>query len=320
MTHHQTIHAACAELGIKPPLHIAPDGCIKRFGKDKSHWYVDYGGSGCVGTYKGGFVKTTYHQSSDGLTNKQQRDLSAQIALSRAKQQREQEARYTEGARAACEQWNALSLSGVSEYLTEKRVRAHGVRFGKGFFAIPLRDEIEGDIYSLQFNYDDHATPDYMKAQGRNKTFVKNGRKHGCFHFIGSLSLLDTDGCIAIICEGYATGASLHLATGLPVFVAFDCGNLAPVVKRITQLYPKLRLAIAADDDRWKDVNAGVEKAHAAADTIHSVVLPHFASSSLVHKPTDFNDLHVLEGLHKVKAQWQQAIVSLKRGSASNGI
>ena len=43
---------------------------------------------------------------------------------------------------------------------------------------------------------------------------------------------------IALIAEGYATAASLHEATGLPVIVAFDAGNLLPVAQAIHKRYP----------------------------------------------------------------------------------
>jgi putative DNA primase/helicase len=51
--------------------------------------------------------------------------------------------------------------------------------------------------------------------------------------------------------EGWATGATLHEATGLPVVVAFNAGNLLLVAKLIRREYPAARLVICADND-WK--------------------------------------------------------------------
>lgn len=79
---------------------------------------------------------------------------------------------------------------------------------------VPLYDEC-GDMWNLQF----------IKHDGE-KIFLKGGRVKRCFHFIGTVDLQDPIICIA---EGYATAASIHLATGLPVAVAFNAGNLMPV-------------------------------------------------------------------------------------------
>ena len=36
-------------------------------------------------------------------------------------------------------------------------------------------------------------------------------------------------GDVILVCEGYATGASVHMATSLTTAVCFDAGNLLPV-------------------------------------------------------------------------------------------
>ncbi len=49
----------------------------------------------------------------------------------------------------------------------------------------------------------------------------------GCYFSIG-----DVNGAVAVcICEGFATGASIHEATDYPVVVAFNAGNLGPVAR-----------------------------------------------------------------------------------------
>lgn len=71
---------------------------------------------------------------------------------------------------------------------------------------------------------------------------------------------------MALLCEGYATGASLHEHTGLPVAVGIDAGNLEPVALAIRGTYPRLRLLICGDHDAFKaGGNTGQEKAKAAA-------------------------------------------------------
>ena len=59
---------------------------------------------------------------------------------------------------------------------------------------------------------------------------------------------------------------------------------------------------IAGDNDCWKAVNTGREKAEEAARKYGcSVIFPTFKNTET--KPTDFNDLHVLEGIEEVKRQ-----------------
>ena len=301
----RTMEDAAASLNIILPIPIPPDGKIHRFGekgqKGVPHFAVNYGDAGAVGTFKGGHAKATFHAHGDTLTESQRKSLVTQIALAKAKQEREQQERYAAGARDAVATWNSLFTTGRSSYLTHKQVGAYGIRFGNGFIAIPMRQSVGGAIHSVQLIYDDPATPVYMRKEGRNKTFIKDGRKTGCFHAIGNKALVDHRS--TYLCEGYATGSSVHMATGLPVFVTFDCGNLKPVLERLVKIYPTHTFTIAADDDHWKDCNAGKEKALEAAGDKYAVILPRFQPESLLHHPTDFNDLHVLEGLDMVHAQ-----------------
>jgi len=58
------------------------------------------------------------------------------------------------------------------------------------------------------------------------------------------------------ICEGFATGASIHEATEATVLVAFDCGNLAAVAAMARLLHPSREIIICADDDRKTEGNS----------------------------------------------------------------
>jgi putative DNA primase/helicase len=143
-------------------------------------------------------------------------------------------------------------------------------------------------------------TLQYIDAAGA-KLFLKDGAIEGNYSSI-------TDGSgrrdILLICEGWATGATLHEATGLPVVVAFNAGNLLPVAKVIREKYPATRLVICADNDLWKPEvgNVGVSKATAAAQAVGAdLAVPDVAG--IEGKPTDFNDVAVARGLGAVLAQ-----------------
>ena len=55
------------------------------------------------------------------------------------------------------------------------------------------------------------------------------------------------------LCEGFATGATVHEATGRTVVVAWDCGNLPKVAELLRSRYPG-RLVLAADNDHTSKI------------------------------------------------------------------
>jgi putative DNA primase/helicase len=59
------------------------------------------------------------------------------------------------------------------------------------------------------------------------KALLSGGKKKGCFSVIGKPAA----GEPILVCEGWATGCSLHKDTGKFVGVAMDAGNLQPVAR-----------------------------------------------------------------------------------------
>lgn len=173
-------------------------------------------------------------------------------------------------------------------YLEKKKVDSFDLRISEdNSLLIPLHD-IEGEIWSLQF-----ISPSGMKM------FKKSGRKKGMFYLMGDIEKP------LFICEGYATGASIISAANVCVAVAFDAGNLLPVAQELRKKYPARPLFIAADDDKWNESvgNTGKHAAFSCHNFINNldVVSPVFKDETT--KPTDFNDLHCLEGLGIVQDQ-----------------
>ena len=133
----------------------------------------------------------------------------------------------------------------------------------------------------------------------------------------GGFCLLDDEkrfnGGEIILCEGYATGVSLALATEKPVAVAFDAGNLEAVAEALRAKFPRVAITICADNDHaterdGKPWNPGVEKAKAAAQKVGGkVIVPAFSEAEKAQRLTDFNDLHKSQGLGAVKRQVARA-------------
>jgi len=106
------------------------------------------------------------------------------------------------------------------------------------------------------------------------------------------------------IAEGYATAASIFMATGCTTYIAFSANNIPSVAHAVRKLHPKTAIVICADDDKYKPEagNIGVEKAtQAAKDIDASVAVPTFLDETT--KPTDWNDLLCLEGMKELQAQ-----------------
>lgn len=205
-----------------------------------------------------------------------------QIEQAQKKKEIEQNQVWEETSLEVSTEWPLLSNSGPSEYLLKKKIDIFGVKVDSGKVYVPVRDE-EGKLWSIQTIFPDG-----------DKLFSQNGRIKGNFHLIGSAV-----GAEALVCEGYATGASLHMATGLPVLVCFFASNMPEVCRK----FPDALLTVCRDDDVFtpeeRGGNAGIKwSARCAASR---VVSPKF--SNLDTKPTDFNDLHLLEGLDLVRKQ-----------------
>jgi putative DNA primase/helicase len=136
--------------------------------------------------------------------------------------------------------------------------------------------------------------------------------------------------------------------------VAFDAGNLASVVEALQKRYPRIKIIICADDDAFSKCkeckepvnvnksadcpackkphgkkNTGVESASLAAMMYNcywikpefndpAAIFEHFCKNK--GKLTDFNDLHLTDGLHTVRTLVDNAIDGFGlRGSLQHG-
>lgn len=177
----------------------------------------------------------------------------------------------------------ATEASENHPYLIRKGVKPHGIRQFKGALMVPVRNA-EGAIESIQF------------ISGKSdKRFLKDGHIQGNHHEISGNDQ-------RILCEGYATGASIHEATGATVIIAFNAGNLEAVAEKVKAD------VIASDHDQWTTKpdgtpwNPGREKALSLGWKFNlKVAIPQF--TDVENRPTDFNDLHQLAGIETVRKQ-----------------
>lgn len=365
----EDVIAQMTERGIEPPPDLAADGKKytwagdPRKPKKKNAWCV-------LHEWVSPKSNRTYVVGRYGIRDEHWAVEPTQVEWSPAEKtawlerrkalEKEAEEDRRQQADAAAEKadklWARARTEGASDYLQRKQVGAYGVRFAFGSVVVPLFD-VAGKLHGLQ----------WISKDG-GKVFGTGTVKEGHFHLIGEVA----EGLPIAFAEGYATAASVHMATGWPVVVCFDAGNLMPVVAAWRRLYPDHEFVIAADDDRhlvtrlcerleragvgakpadfaksagglrdmrwelpdgrvvelkvrWvkdraevfhiegsiradgvtqmlKIENAGRAKAFAAAKRHTArVILPRFADRATAG--TDWNDLHVTEGLPVVREQ-----------------
>ncbi|MEL5854986.1 DUF927 domain-containing protein [Aeromonas veronii] len=206
----------------------------------------------------------------------QQQQARAGADAKQAEQLRQKAARRAAAIMRDCE-------PGQAPYLVHKRlrwphgainrtlIREGGENFPDSSLVIPLINEA-AELVNVQLIRDDGT-----------KRYLHGGQKAGAFHRIEG-------GALVAICEGYATGLSIHQATGASLYCSMDCGNLAAVAQIARRQHPKARILLCGDNDEHTQGNPGKTKAEQAAAAIGGLVaLPSVAG--------DWNDYHQAHGL-----------------------
>lgn len=264
------------------------DGAIHRFhvSGDKpgtrNGWYVLFLDSipcGVFGSWKAG--------GSQVWRSREPADhLEAQLVSQRIEQARRQrEADRQQSQQTAAEYANRLwsqaqPAAADHRYLIRKRVKKYSLCQQGDVLLVPLTRD--GRLMNLQRIYPDGS-----------KRFLRGGMVKGCCSLIGTIQ----PGQPLYICEGWATGATLHAATGAAVACAMNAGNLMDVGQLLQRQHPDAVLIIAGDDDRMTEGNPGRTAAIKAAVTLGcGLIFPPWCGSEPLTL-SDFNDL----------CQWQEA-------------
>ena len=265
-----------------------PDGDIHRFhvpGDNpgtRNGWYVlflDNIACGVFGSWKTGGSQVWHSRKPTDHLEAQVIDLRIEQArLQRAAKQHQGQQTAAEHANRM---WrNARSADPEHPYLVAKGMRSYALRQAGDVLLVPLtRDD---RLVNLQRIYPNGA-----------KRFLRGGMVKGCCSLIGTIQ----PGQPLYICEGWATGATLHAATGATVACAMYADNLLEVGQRLQRQHPDAVLIVAGDDDRMTEGNPGRTAANKAAATLGcGLIFPPWCGSEPLTL-TDFNDLR----------QWQEA-------------
>lgn len=212
----------------------------------------------------------------------------------------------------ALAQWREALRTGRSEYAQRKGIeRPESCRFTPGgWLLVPaIRYDLprEQSLKGLQV----------VRSDGV-KRFTSGMAKAGAACRLGLAEVGDA----VMLCEGWATGMSLRMATDrrVAVYVAFDAGNLPRVAEIVRAAHPDSPIVLCADDD-WKTLDAGGRplnpgrvQAALARDALQAagartlMAVPVFKPGARDEGATDFNDLHLAEGLGAVREQLDIAL------------
>lgn len=275
--------------GIIPPDEIFVDAKLHRFYVDgdkkgsKNGWYCAYLDGipcGVFGSWKKGIFLKWSAKNKDSMSQPEWTQQRERIkAACQIRNELKIQEQYAAATRAN-HLWCSYSLANpCHRYLLDKQIGSFGARqYGK-YLVLAVVD-FSGKIWSLQYI----ATSD-------DKRFLSNGAIKG--HFI-PVQGRPSDGKKILICEGFATAATL--AQNYPdycVIAACDAGNLKPVAIHLRQNMPHAEIVICSDDDRLTQGNPGQTKGYEAAIAVNALFAKPEWPTDAPLSLSDFNDLYV---------------------------
>lgn len=159
-------------------------------------------------------------------------------------------------------------------YLLRKQIGPNGALAMGSAILLPISD-LAGNVISAQ-EIDIDGGKDFRQGCTTKGVYVLGGPTP-CY----------------VICEGFATGASIYEATGMRVYVTFNAGNMAAMANAIADHEGKnggARAVIAGDNDKPNSMGEtiGQKKAQQAADAIGGalVLIPE-------EEGADWNDIAI---------------------------
>ena len=194
---------------------------------------------GCM-NMRDGIWHSWHSKSARGISDDEKRAWTAKRDAAKAEREMEEQAARERAACVAASMWGDATSEGVASfpYVQRKDMTGEGLRVWTDLDT--FQDWLLVPVYS--------ATGDLVGMQKINadgdKLFIPGSAVTGGRMWLGD----PTGASVVALVEGVATGDAVRRATGWPVCVAFNAGNLKAVA---TALGVNSRLVICGDDDRW---------------------------------------------------------------------
>lgn len=166
--------------------------------------------------------------------------------------------------------WDSAKPAREHAYLTRKAIQSHGLRLDDyGRLLVPVYHAETGDLITVQ-----------RIDQDGEKSFLKGAAvKLGHYTIPGTMP--------RIFCEGFATGATIHEATGRAVVICFNAGNLVEVAAVLAEPGD----VIGADNDNAAKRGERFSKSLGSYGTGHRKAMQTGLPFFMPHTPGhDWND------------------------------
>lgn len=306
----QQFSEALASRGLIVPASIVADGSFQRAdvegrnGKGDGSYILHLDGipAGSICNWKDGLGWQAWRADiGRTLTDAEKQALRQRAERDRVQREKAAE-RKREWAKARASELLALTVPAPADhpYIVAKQIQPHALRLFTGQLEIGEMDCAGALVVKLVNRDREVAAVQFISADGKKRYL---GPVEGCYYPIGK----PDDEQPVLICEGAATGHSLHEATGYAVAVALDAGNLPRVARLMRERFPSHRIVVCADDDwrtAWPDGsprNTGMDAANATAAEVGGFVAAPTFGHDRPEWATDFNDLLKLRGAAAVQ-------------------
>ncbi len=277
---------------------------------ERSGWYVynqlDADFVCLYGNWRTSLEQKFTSYNTNEMTVAQKRDLQVKVEEAQLRREEAKKTKQDEVALYVKDKFAKAGEVKEHKYLTDKRVENHGLRLtSTNNLMIPLHTIIKSSdtgllvsrIRSLQYIFPDGT-----------KKFASGGEVRGNIFLIGVehhlLPTLET----LVICEGYATGASIYEATGLPCAVVFSANFCLTATTRLRAI-TNSKFLLALDND-----TSGVGEK--CANEVASAV-----SNCMVRLPSvigDFNDLANAKGEDQLKLELLESKFNIRQYAIRN--
>lgn len=271
--------------------------------------YLDDRPAGWVENWKTGAKVTFTLKGFPPLSAEEKERFRLQMEQARVERAEEEARQYAQVARKAQMQWQAAQAADPKfPYLINKSVPAFSLRHGPD----EVKEQPDGTtkggdedvLYVPLYSKDSQKIVNVQQIYRSGfKCPLVGGQMKGVFSPIGK----NATGPI-LICEGWATGATLHFLTGFTVLCAMTAGGLSDIARMAKQRRSDREIVVCADNDhdteKKSGKNTGISAATQAAVSCNlgAPVWPDFADGE---DGSDWNDYMKLHGEEAARAHWK---------------
>jgi phage/plasmid primase-like uncharacterized protein len=260
------------------------------------------------------------YQSKEDTTNLTPEELEKRKQARKERdeeQQRAQKEGYAKAALVAQRIWASGKITESDRYLEKKDVQPKEIRHCSESLNIK-KEQQYGALMVPMYRKNQIVSIQFITASG--KRYLPGSSTEGAYNRIGTLKGADGPLCL---CEGYATGLTIHEATGWSVLVCFSASGMVQVARGLGLTKIHRAFLVCGDDDYKTAGNPGETAAKAAVEILlnsgkrASATLPNFVARSWQVSFSDFNDLQNVESLTEVASQLHKAYKDLEERNTS---